>query len=248
MEEQNNQTAVMMIEVGVTRQPRQYQSVRVGVNLPVFVRQEDNLTVLLGYNLVLAMWAVRQQVDDEFETYDEPAPYSPEQRYMLLVCDDEQMMAIVPEQNKDGLPGGWREVHTAHKGHRLAYIQRNAPYEMGKYNLIDATAGDLTQLPPLRVFRVFRGSQDKLWILKNEDDPFTPEQYEGYFSSTQYVRLYNERFLAELRAKAEAAGAAFFDCTDGDFGKLPQPSKAEEWDAVRDDDEVEDDDEIQEED
>lgn len=106
MEEQNNQTAVMMIEVGVTRQPKQYQSVRVGVNLPVFVRQEDNITVLLGDNLALAMWAVRQQVDDEFETYDEPAPYELGPRYMLLVCGDEQMMAIVPEQKAKGLPGG----------------------------------------------------------------------------------------------------------------------------------------------
>jgi hypothetical protein len=235
--------SVMLIDIGMTRQPRQYQSVRVAVTLPVFVTQTDDVHALLAEHLAKAKRELEEQIDQEFENYDEPAPYSKEPRFMLLLAADDKLSAIVPEMPQKDLPAGWDRATVDCKKHRLSYVRRQTA-EWPNFQLADCSDGDLSKLPVLQHFELHRNKELGYAVLVLAEAKFPErDKYPGWWSSYYYLRL-PQAFTAELIAKATADGTYFFDCTDGDFTKLPPPPapKPDEVAATLEDDDDYDDD------
>ncbi len=222
------QSAVMMIEIGMTRQPRAYQSVRVGVTLPVFVTPEDDVQRLLEDRLAEAKFALEEEVDREFESYGEPAPYSKEPRYMLALISQMKLGAIVPVMETEKLPGGWRHARTEAKGHRFGYVKEEAAKEWSEYGIIDASDGDLGLLPAVEYYTLYTNSQAGFAVLTTNETKFDWREmdYPGYFGSTNYPSRPAD-YLARATELAQKEKVTLFDCTDGDFSRLPVPPEPE---------------------
>ena len=224
-------TSVMLIDITISRQPRQYNSVRVGVTLPVFVTPDDDVHVLLARHLAAAKETLENEVDNEFESYEEPAVYSQEPRYMLLVLVREKLAVIVPQMPVEALPGAWAGARVRCEKHRLSYVRMQAKSEWGHYHLVDCSDGDFTRLPLVDNFTWHHNQDLKMYILvRDEIEVPNLGRYPGWWRGNTALAL-PLTIAAELRAKALAEGATFFDCTDGDFSKLPPPPKAPEIEA-----------------
>lgn len=230
--------SVMLIDLAISRQPRQYNSIRAGVTLPVFVTPDDDVHVLLARHLAAVKAALEEEVDAEFESYEEPAVYSQEPRYMLLAVDKEKLVVIVPQAKLEALPGAWANVRVRCEKHRLSYVRALAGREWGHYRLVDCSDGDFSKLPPVDHFEWHHNQDLKMYVLVRDDVEIPDHnRYPGWWRGNLTLALH-ETIAAELAAKAAAEGASFFDCADGDFSKLPAPpapKPAEDEDDDHDD-------------
>lgn len=237
------QGAVMMIEVGMTRQPRAYQSIRVGVTLPVFVTPEDDVLTLLEDNLAAAKFALEEEIDQEFESYGEAAVYSKEPRYMLVLLREPKLGAIVPQMKAEKLPGGWPHARIEAPGHRLGYVQGEAASEWDAYTIIDASDGDLSRLPTIERCVLHTNSQMGMAVLVRDGIKFEEQKaYPGYWGTT-YCLANPLKIVGEMIDRAKSNELTLFECIEGDFSNLPVPPKPEiEPEEADDDDDDNDDD------
>lgn len=248
MEDQKQ--AVMMIEFGVTRQPEAYQSVRCGVTLPVFVQLGDDVHTLLRYHLEVAKETVRAQVDNEFEQgHGAPAVYSAEPRFKLMLAREAKVMIVIPMEQEDKLPEGWeRELSKEYRKHRLGYILQQSVRDYPDFTLVDCSDGDLSKLPPLEVLTLWTYRPDgrsegdkKMFVLVRPGAKLEGKVYPGWWSSGTHLREYGAALVSEIEAKAAKAESLFFDCTDGDFSRLPTPPVVQEPEPDEDDQDYDDD-------
>lgn len=222
-------SAVMMIEIGMTRQPRAYQSIRVGVSLPVFVTPEDDVMEKLEDHLTAAKFTLEEEVDREFESYGEPAPYSKEPRFMLVIIKELNLGAIVPQMDTDDkLPGGWRHARTYAPGHRLAYVREEAAKGWGECEIINISDGNLARLPVIEYYTLYANQQAGFAVLTRNETKFDWREmdYPGYFGLTNYPSR-SADYLAKANELAQKEKLPLLDCTDGDFSKLPAPPQPE---------------------
>lgn len=252
MMEQQNNTAVMMIEFGVSRQPESYQSVRCQVTMPVFVQPGDNVANMLLDQMHIIKATVRAQVDDEYERgHDKPAPYSSEPRFTLLVAREAKIMVLVPADQVEDVPEAWRhECHKEYRGHRLGHILEQSGREYRRFTLVDCSDGDWSNLPPLEPMTVWKyrpanaEHEDRFWVIVRQGVEIpNKKEYPGWWNYDQHFRVNNGAFWEEQVEAAHKAGAGLFDCTDGAFDFLPQPVKPgpeeereEAWEDTDDDD------------
>lgn len=244
METQEAKSAVMMIEIGMTRQPRAYQSVRVGVTLPVFVTPEDDVQRLLEDRLAEAKFALEEEVDREFESYGEPAPYSKEPRYMLALLSQMKLGAILPVMETEKLPGGWRHARSEAKGHRWGYVKETAAKEWSEYRVVDASDGDLGLLPIVERYALWTNTGLGMAVLVGDGIKFEGrETYQAYFNSTYYFASPLE-IVDKMIEEAKSRNLTLFECIEGNFSNLPAPPEPEPEPENDDDynDEFEDDD------
>lgn len=151
------------------------------------------------------------------------------------------------------MPGEWRNnTSKEYRGHRLSFVLAQAVRDYASYELVDCVDGDFSKLPPLQelVRWSYRpgGDEPRLQVLAKPGakEKFNNNLWPGWWSSDTLFREYGEALLSECEARAAKEGAAFIDCVDGDFSKLPtvpvKPEPEEEEIPFEDDDDTEDDD------
>lgn len=235
MMEQQNNTAVMMIEFGVSRQPESYQNVRCTVTLPVFVQPGDNVAEVLQEQMQLVKAVVRAQVDDEYERgYDKAAVYSTEPRFTALLAREAKVLVIAPAHLVEEMPEPWeRECRKEYRGHRLGHILAASAREYPRFTVVDCTDGDWGDLPPLEPLTVWKyrpvdeKKEKRFWVLVKRGVDFNRKDYAGWWNYDEYFRVDSAAFWVEQAEQAARDGATLFPCTDGVFDTLPQPVKPE---------------------
>lgn len=216
--------AILQVEYAISRQPIPYNNVRCAITLPVFVRPTDNMDEQVFNAFQKARLAVQNEIDQQFETYDEPAPYSLEPRFKLLNLGNHN--AIVPnEVALADLPNNWRNAGTDAANRRLAYLRKRYP------QAIDCSGENYDRLPLLQFYNFLYNTNPQvslvLWVKEDpSDDIYTylRENYPGHFyrQSTGYCT--EAKALDKLNQLIEGKGElTIIDLRDGDWAKLPPP-------------------------
>ncbi len=222
MTDQN--TAVMTVEFSLTKQAEAYTSIRVGGTIPVFVTPDTDLASAFAETMTSLRAIARAEVDAEFESVDQPAPYSTARRGYLLAADD--MVAIVPEQiSNTTLPGAWSKCSVLQRGHRIGYLQEHARKRYVDNTMIDCSDGDVAKLPRIEAVELYLNSSLKLAVLALADG-FSFElqrQAKGWWSSQRRTgRPETNRFWALKKSSQRTDGEIYLllDCRDGNFNPV----------------------------
>jgi len=216
--------AVLQVEYAISRQPVPYNNVRCAITLPVFVRPTDNLDEQVFNAFQKARLAVQEEIDKQFETYDEPPPYSLEPRYKLLHLGN--CTAIVPnEVELADLPNNWSEAGWDAARRRLADLRRRYP------NAIDCSGENYDRLPLLHSYTFLYNTNPQvslvLWLKEEPGDErytYLRENYPGHFYRQSSGYCTKAEALDKLnKLIADKGELAIIDLRDGDWTKLPPP-------------------------
>lgn len=227
-------TAVLNVEYAISRQPEPYNNVRAAISLPVFVNPSDDIEEQIIEAFDQARSYVQDEIDRQFESFDRPAPYSPEDRFKVLTMGrGENYTAIVPQEIVvKMLPNNWSEAGVLTEGHRLSYLFEKHP------GAFDCSTRDYSNLPLLHNYKFAYNTNDRvrLVLLFSSQSDFTNERYEylrqhypGTFYSTNSGWCTEEEGLAKLNELLMDKGVemTIIDLRDGDWSKLPPPPEPE---------------------
>lgn len=215
--------AILQVVYAISRQPIPYNNVRCAITLPVFVRPTDDIDEQVFHAFQKARLAVQKEIDQQFETYDEPAPYSLEPRYKLLHLGN--YTAIVPnEVALADLPNNWRNAGTDAADHRLAYLRKRYP------QAIDCSGENYDRLPLLQFYNFLYNTNPQvslvLWVKEDPSEEcytYLRENYPGHFYR-QSSYCTEAKALDKLNKMiADKGELTIIDLRDGDWGKLPPP-------------------------
>jgi hypothetical protein len=249
----NEQTAVMTIEVGMTQQPESYTSVRRSVTLPVFVKPGDDITAIAKSKMAEAVKIVEDSIDDDFERgHGASAKYSDEPRYNYIRWPEKSIAVIIPANNEP--PRGWSKLQLVEKNHRLAHLKKN----LSRYGTILDCSQDFTALqvyPEICHGLLTWQPKHKIIILtafeKDPPDSFKKQYFTndwgGGWGRDGKIDFY-ENLIEWAKEKAEKQDSELYICWDGDLSLIPPPAPPAPPEPDEDDEDEDEDDEDEDED
>ena len=247
------QTAVMTIEVGMTQQPESYTSVRRNITLPIFVKPGDDITTIARAKMAEAVKIVEDSIDDDFERgHGISAKYSNEPRYDYIEWIRKGIAVIVPTNSEP--PRGWSELRLVERNHRLAHLKKI----LNHYQTVIDCSQNFTALesyPEIYHGKLIWQPYYKIAILtedeKEPNNSFKQQYKTETWSNNNWYEDNEKNFYEDLiewaKKRAEEKECTLYICWNGNLDLIPPPTITQppepEPDEDEDDEDEDDDDE-----
>lgn len=192
---------------------------------------------------------VEQVIDQALEQQGDAPEFFTGPRYDVILARDARLVAVIPSGLQRHLPGAWAKLPAVVSRFRhLKALEAATGYDQCR--LVDCSDGDLSRLPLLENFKIFRASPERFetgYLLLTtadvylDDLPQTWRDY-GLYNGGTSVRT-REAFLDEMEQKAYDEGLALLTgFTPDELAALPPLKRREEERPGPSDDVDEDDD------
>lgn len=222
-----------------------YSNVRPSIELTAEIEPGDDEIEVRESLMDSARAHVEQEVDRALEAQGDPPHFYAGPRYMLLVDVRDKLAALVRTDEEKHLPDHWSRLPSRFRDHRREYIREHYDYRGDELTLIEPD-GNYNILPALGEYTVIRHIGAGLIAiapgmirandLRDKGDWWT-------WATTYDTQIRLPSYLAaEIQDEAVEKGLNFYDCRDGDLGRLPTLNRPQPEPVVVDDDDDHDDD------
>lgn len=212
-----------------------YSNVKPEVTVTAVLQDGDDPLAVQAELQQYAQGQVEAIIDQALEQQGDAPEFFTGPRFDVILARDAKLAAVIPSGLELHLPGAWAKLPAVVSRFRhLKALEAATRYD--SYTLIDCADGDLSRLPLLENFKIFRAAPELFetgYLLLTtadvylDDLPQTWRDY-GLYNGGTTVRT-REAFLEEMEQKAYEEGLAILTgFTPDELAALPPLKRREE--------------------